>query len=283
MAGTTLSPGGTTGFNFEYWQRTAEETTYQKMVFIPTIDEGDRPYNLLHIRKHARVTGSTLGQSADGTGLTYLNIIGTPVTVTPVGSVVPVAWSENEDAQLDLNLDAEARGNIEQSLAELTDTNALANVSSLTQSISQSSIDGPMIRVALGRLIGNTNGMVMPGENSTIYLIISHTQYPNIMNIPEFTSALVRGDDENPHVKGIWGKGNGVKLLVTTVVSEDANGWHNCMYIPSAFVIGWNVRSRLKRQDLELTNRLILYNNVGSNVKHDLRAIDLRSTVNALQ
>ena len=78
-----LTPSGTTGFNIQKWQRTAEEATYQKMKFIPTIEEGDRLYHTLNIRKHARVSSTSLAQSAEGDSLTSSNIIGTPVTLTP--------------------------------------------------------------------------------------------------------------------------------------------------------------------------------------------------------
>jgi hypothetical protein len=284
MAGTVLVPGTQTGWTIEKWQRTLEDATYQKMEFIPVIDEGDRPLNLLHIRKHARVTGATLGQTSDGTGLTYVNPIGTPVTVTPVGSVVPIAWSENYDAQTDFNFDDETRGDAEKSLAELTETNALANVASLTQIMSQAGVDAAMLRQGLGRLAGNTNGMAMPGGTGqpTTYGIFSHTQYPNLASITEVNAAQLRGDSENPYVRGIWAKGFGFVLLLSTVITNDAGGWENCLFIPSAFVIAWNVRSRMKRQDFELQNRLILYNNVGSAVKHDLRAIAMRTTASAL-
>lgn len=277
-----LTPGTTTGWNIQKWQRTVEGATYQKMVFIPVIDESDRLYGQLNIRKHARVTGSTLGQSADGTGLSYSTIIASAATLTPVGSYVGVAWSENEDAQLDLNLDAEAQSNIEQALAELTETNALANVASLTQIMSQADVDGPMLRQAYGRLMGNTNGVASPGQAPQVYGVFSHTQYPNLGAIPEFNQAEVRGDSENPYVKGIWTRGGGIMLVLSTVVTVDAGGWENCLFIPSAFAISWNVRTRIKRLDDELINRIICYNNVGSGIKHDLRAVAVRTTNNAL-
>ena len=277
-----LVPGTHTGWNIEKWQKVAESATYQKMVMVPVIDEGDRPYGLLHIRKHARVSSSVLSQTAEGSGLTYSTIIGTPITVTPAGNYVAAAWSENEDAQIDLNLDDEARGNIEQALAESTDQSVLTNIQSLTEIMSQASVDAPMLRKGLGRLIGNTNGVVMPDGKPKIYGIFSHTQYPNLVNIPEVNNAEMRGDSENPYVKGIWVKGFGFLLLMTTVVANDANGWHNSLFIPSAFVVAWNVRSRLKRQDDELVNRIILYNNLGSAIKHNLRALALRTTASGL-
>jgi|SRR3990172_7676184 len=279
-----LTPGGTTGWNLEKWQKTIEEATYQRMKFIPVIDEGDRPYNLLHVRKHARVAGSTLGQSATGASstLTFLTIIGTPITVTPVGSIVPVAWSENEASQIDVSLDADSAGNIEQALAELTESTALANVAALTTSISAPDVDGTLLRRAYGQLMGNTNGMAEPGGDMQVYGVFSHTQYPNLGTIPEFNQAEIRGDSENPYVKGIWTKGGGIMLLLSTVVFSDGTSWHNCLFIPSAYVIAWNTRSKLIRDRDALQSMVIAYNNVGSNVKNDLRAIDVRTTNNPL-
>lgn len=278
-----LTPSGTTGFNIEKWQRTIEPATYQKMVGIPLVDEGDRPYNLLHIRKKARVTATVLGQSADGTGLTPSNIIDTPITVTPAGNYIMVQWSENEDAQLDVNLDDETRNDIEQALAESTDASFFTNVSSGTNIMSQAGADGPGLRQAIGRLMGLTNGVAMPGQGRPmIHAIFSNTQYPNLQNIPEVNNAQMRGGSETPYVTGIWTTGSGFKLHYSTVVTQDANGWHNPIFIPSAFVWAWNVRSRLKRQDYELTNKVIVYNNAGGAVKHNSRFIDFRTTASAL-
>lgn len=278
-----LTPSGTTGFNRQTWADTIEAPTFQRMVAIPTFDEyPGRVLNTGNIRKAARTSGTTLAQNADGDSLTSQDITGTPVTLTPVGRYVYVSWSENEDAQVDANLDSESAGNIEQGLAETSDAAGLANVQSLTQIMSQASVDATMFRQAYGRLIGNMNGVALPGDGPTVYAIFHNTQYPNLMNIPEFTEAQVRGDSENPHVKGIWGKGNGVQLMLSTVVAQDANGWHNVLYVGSAFVVGWNLRTRTKRQDYLLNNRIIVYNNFATAVKHDLRAIAMRTTASAL-
>ena len=130
-----LTPGGTTVWNRQTWQDGgAEEATYQKMVMIPIIDDyGKKLTGIGNVRKHARVSSSVLGQSDPGTGLTASTIIGTPITITAAGNYVMAAWSENEDAQVDLDLDEEAAGNVEAALAEGSDTTVLANVQSLTQ------------------------------------------------------------------------------------------------------------------------------------------------------
>ena len=272
-----IVPGTHTGYNIQKWKRGVEGATYQKMKFIPTIDDEERLYGTLNIRKHARVSSTSLGQTDTGSGLNPSTLTGTPVTLTPAGNYLMVAWSENEEAQIDFSLDSEARGEVEQAMAESSDQSALANAASLTQFVSGGSIDAAMWREAVGKLMGNTNGVAEVGD-AKIRAVISHTQYPALCTIPEFNAADVRGDSENPYVKGIFMKAGGVFVILTTVVTQDANGWHQPMYIPSAFAISWNRKTSIKSQEFELTNKVIAYNNFGSGVKHDLRAIDLRTT-----
>ena len=283
VAGTPLVPGTQTGMTLAVVRRTVESGTYQRLKFIKIIEETERLYNQLTMRKYARVTGTTLGQTADGTGLTYLNIIGTPVTLTPIGSVVPVAWSANYQAQTDVSLDRGSSDQIEMALAELTEAAALANVTAGTEIMTMTGIDGPSIRQATARLQGNTNGVAEVGGNGPqMYGIFTHKQLPNLGNIPEYNNAEVRGDSETPYVKGVWMRGGGLMLVTTTVITNDANGDHNCVFIPSAFVISWNVRSEIRHQDVEMQNRAIAYNNVGSGILHNARLLDVRTTTSAL-
>lgn len=277
-----LTPGGTTGFNREVWMDTIEDPTYQRTELLNTIRVfPGKILNLGHVRKAARATGTVLGQSADGNSLTASDITGTPVTITPVGRYIKVEWSKNEDAQVEVDLNAEAAGNIEQGMAETLDQAGLANSTSLTQSYSQASMDAALWRQAVGKLMSNTNGEYMPGEAPIIRAIFSPTQYPNIMAIPEFNNADVRGDSENPRVKGIFTKGGGVNVRFSTVVTQDANGWHNPLYVEDTFIVGWNERTNAFSEQTELLKRIVVYANMGVTVLHDLRGIDLRTTVSA--
>jgi hypothetical protein len=282
MAGTVLVPGTQTGWNLETWERTFEVATYQKMVFIPVIDEAMRPYNLGHIRRATRVSGATVSSTSDGTGLTYVNPVGTVVTMTPVASTVPIAWSEPFDSRTETNVDSQASTASEGALAETTETAALLNIVSGTQIMSQASVDATMLRQGMGRLAMNTNGTFAAGEGQTIYGIFSFTQQAALMAIPEVNSAEKRGDSENPYIRGIWTRGLGFVLLMSTVIAQDANGWHNGLFVPSAFAIAWNVRTLVKRQDIELQNRLIGFNDVATALKNDLRLIQLITTATSL-
>lgn len=274
-----LTPGGAGAhFNFEVWDSGVETGTYQKQLFISRVDEMVRPYSKGHVRKHARLLVNTFGASDVGTGLLYQNPVGVEITLTPAGNYVALAWSENEDAMTEVPLDADLADQMEMALAEGTDQSVLANVPALTnfRGGSGTNYDAAIHRNALALIQRNTNGWVIAGQ-TTIYGILDVAQYPHLMNIPEFTNAEIRGDAENPQVKGIWSKGGGVMMMLTTVCTEDGNGVHGCLWVPSAFVVGWNVRTRTKRQDLELQNRLILFNNLGSTIKHDARAVGLRT------
>jgi len=281
-----ITPTGTTGFNRSSWQDSIEGATYQRQEFVPTIDEySGKLLNLGNVRKYARATASTLAQDGDGDGLTPVNIAGTPVTVTPAGRFIQVEWSANEKAQIDFDLANGGGAEIEQGLAEAVDQAALANIVSGTNVMSQAGVDAAMWRQAVGRLMGNTNGAFAPGEGGEARMIrgiFSHTQYPNIMAIEEFTHATVRGDSENPQVKGIFTKGGGINVRFTTVVTQDGSGWHNAVYVKSAFVIAWNQRTTSFEEQTELLFRINVFNNFGSAVKHDSRFVALRTTASGL-
>jgi hypothetical protein len=281
---TTLVPGTHTGLDFNAYQRRVEPATYQMMEFIPSIEEGDRPYNQLTVDKWTRVSSTELTQTTGGDteDLTYAVIIGTPITVTTLGHYVAIAWSQNMEAQTRASLE-EAKDDMIRALAEGTDTTALEAVSGGTQNMSQADALAANLRQGIGRLAGNTNGMAMPGNDKpVIHGIFTHKQYPNLVAIPEVNSAEMRGDSENPFVKGVWVKGFGFVLHLTTVIENDANGDHNCLYIPSAFVVAWNQKSFARQEINALEHHLIIYNNVGTAIKHDERLIDFRTTASAL-
>lgn len=273
-----LTPGSNNIANMEVWVDTVEDGTYQKQIFIPRCDEIKRPYAKAHIRKYARMAAVSLASTAVGTGLTYQDPKGTEVTLTPAGVYVATAFSANEDAQSDIPFDSDLANESERSLAEANDETVLANVSSLTEFRGNSVDDAnaALIRNAAALLQENTNGMVVLGE-TTVYALLDSSQYGPAMSIPEFTSAQLRGDSENPNVSGRWIKGGGVTLAFSTVVTVDGNGANGVMWIPAAFAVGWNKRSQIKRQEIELQHRIILFNNFGSTVKHNLRAVALRT------
>jgi len=281
LSGTPLVPGTHTNWDYNVFKRGLEAATYQDLKLIPVVDEAMRLYNQLTIRKAARVTGTTLSATSDGTGLTYLNIVGTPVSITPVHSVVPIAYSAGMQAQQDFDISRENAAGITASLAELTEASVMANFQTATQFISDTDATPTLVRQASARLFANTNGNFGPGTDKPFYGFFSQTQLPNLQAMPEVNSAEMRGDSENPYVRGIWVKGFGFVLNISTVVPQDGNGWHNALLVPSALVTSWNLRSTVKELDQELATMSIAHNNMGSGVLHDARILVMRTTNDA--
>jgi hypothetical protein len=279
-----LTPANTTQFNRQVWLDTIEQPTFQGTELLNTIRRfPGRILNQANIRKYGRVLGTVLAQNAEGTGLTGSDPTGTPVTITPVGRYVKCEWSENERAQVDVNLSNGLAPLMERGLSETLDQAGLAAVTSLTQIMSQAAVDAPFWRQAVGRLMTNTNGEYGPGKgDAMIRAIFTTTQYPAVMGIDEFTHADVRGDGENPNVKGIFTKGGGINARFSTVVTQDANGWHCPLYVEDTFIAGWNAEIHSFEEQTELLFRIILSANMGVSVLHDARGIDMRFTASQL-
>ncbi|MGQ0721018.1 MAG: hypothetical protein ACT4PE_05520 [Candidatus Eiseniibacteriota bacterium] len=273
-----LTPGSN-HVNYEVFSRTVESATYQKQQLIPRFKDVGRPYSKLTINKWARVSSTALAAGNHGTGLTYQDPVATPPTLDPAGIYVALAFSQNEAAENPYDLDSELSDEATRALAEGNDTNAALQFPALTQFRGNATDDvtSALLRNAQALLTRNSNGMIAPGAGMEIYLVLDASQYPAVMSIEEYANAEARGDGENPYVKGVWSKGGGHNLLFSTVLSTDVDGTHGALWVKEALGVGWNVRSMVKKQSLELQERCILFNHLGTTVIHDLRAVAIRT------
>jgi hypothetical protein len=284
MAGTIIVPGTQTGWNITTYRKKAAPATYQEMVFIPMVEDyGMKPGTVGTVPKAARVASAVLAQTDTGETLTFSNMVDTAATLTAAGNYIAIEWSDNEDVQtINFKINTLASGEVTRAMGEGSDTIALQNVASLTNTMSQAGVDGTGHRQALGRLGQNTNGMAGPGKEQ-VYAVYSYTQLPNLGNIPEYNNAEIRGDSENPYVKGVWMRGGGVVLALSTAVYQDANGWHNPYFIREAFQVAWNTeKARVEEQRFNLATKVLCYNNFASGIVHNARALDFRTTASAL-
>lgn len=279
-SGSIVEPNGTTGFNRTAYAAGYERALYQRTILVNYVEEGERLMGGMVIRKAQRVAAATLAQSSDGTGIVYVNPVGTPVTVNPVGLIVPIGWSRNQQAQVDINMERLAGDSSADALSELVETNTAANFTSGTQVISNAIADAATLRAAQSLLTGNTNGggLADPNRANRIYGFFSNTQMAPLMSIPEVNSAEMRGDSENPYVTGLWVKGFGMVLNISTVVALNANGYHNAVFLAQALTVRWNERPSAEQQTYEYRKGYYGYCNVGSAVVHDLRMVVVRTT-----
>lgn len=280
-SGTILSPQGTTGLNRTNYDAKFFRTTYQRKIFIPIIENAERLYGGNVLRKEARVAAAALAQGSDGTGVNYVNPVGSPVTVSPGGYVVPIAWSRNEDAQVDFEMYRIAADAASDSMAEGLESVAFALIQSATQVITNPNLDATTLRTAVALLDKNTNGVSGPspdGGGKTIYGLFSSTQRVALQNIPEVNSAEARGDSENPYVKGVWVRGFGIMANLSTVVAQDANGYHNAVCLAEAFTWRWNERTNISRQEYEYRKGAYAFANAGGALVYDNRVVAIRTT-----
>lgn len=278
-----LSLGGTGAhFNYEVWEDSFHGATYQELLALARFYDLKRPYSKNHTRNAARLLGNSMASTDVGTGLLYQNPVGPEVTTTPAANYVATAWAYGEAMSTDVPLDQDLATEMQKALAEASETSACAQFAALSQNRGAAGTDIVVgsWRNALGLLTQNTNGAFSPGQ-SEIYGILDASQYNAVMSIPEFTHADIRGDGENPQVRGIWSKGGGAMLMLSTALTTDPNGTHGCIWVRSAFGVAWNDRSTVLRQRLEAQNRLICLNNFGTSILHDLRAVGI-STGNVI-
>lgn len=261
----------------EVWQKGIEAAVYEEAMFFPEITEADRLYNKLHIRKIDRFAGQTLASTAgnDGTGLSYGVATDTEVTITPVANYVAVAMSRNQIKQMNVDARNEFKDSVNKALAQQIDVYANSTlVPYLTTNVmgdASTAMDRALTLNLLYTIRKNARSAVQPGV-SDIKFIVWPNQGPAFMSIPEFTAANLRGDGENPNVKGIVFKALGLEYIVSGNLATSAGAICNPMFVKSAFAISWNERPTVMEQEFELQNRIIAYANYGVATKWEDRA-----------
>lgn len=284
--GTTGTSGGS--LDLETWMRTIEHPISEKAVFWPLCDKGDRPYSAEYVRKWDKYTSNTLTDGAAATyaiasALTWNAGNTSRVTITPAGIYCAVGYTENQKQYVEADLDGGIRTGIEDCLAEGADAACLATVPSLTAVYGGSTthISASALRTLGAALDVNSNGGARTGEGM-VYGVFSPAAKPGLLAIPEVANADYRGDSENPNVRGTVVKAMGLTLRYTNAVYDaGGNGAEGVIFIPSAFVVAWNQRPTVIKQQDGLEHELIGYMNLGSAIKWDDRAYCVR-TVNSV-
>lgn len=266
----------------EVWQKNIEAAVYEEAQLLPLIKERDRLYNKLHVRTFGQFSAQSLGSTADGTGVTYGVATTYDKTATPVANYVAVNLSRSQIKQMnvDVSQSNDFKDAMNKALAQKIDqTVHISTVAAVTTNVvgdAATTMDRATVLNLLYTIRKNARSAVQPGK-SDIKFIVWPLQGPSFMSIPEFTAANLRGDSENPNVKGIIFNAMGLEYIVSGNCYSDANGVHNGMFVDSAFSLSWNERPTVFSQDFELASRIYAYANYGSGIVWDDRAGDLRT------
>jgi hypothetical protein len=286
MAIGGYTPGASTGtgrnLNFSTWLKTFFLPAHEKMVFIPRIKEGGKPYALATMRTFDRFASTALTSTTISTNANLTWQAGTPsaATLTPAGYYIAVAYDDQMKDAVELDLNAPIRKSIESCAAEACDTVALAVASSLTNVVGDASthVDLALLRGSIAQLRINSYGSV-DVRDGALQGVFDPCTEPDLLSIPEMTQANYRGDGENPLVKGFASKGSGINWNYSTAVYAPAGGSHNVIFDPEAFLIMWNTHPTTEKQRDGLANLLISYSNFGIAVARNEKAICLKSLV----
>lgn len=270
-----------TGRNIVYqsWANTIEVPAYEKMTMIPTLDEGGRPYGTANIRYWDTLTATTVLSTA-GTGtahdLTHLTMnTGTPsvLTYTTTKVYCVVGYNDDEQDAVEVGLDGGIRQNIEQCMADGCDGIITALASNLTNGYGDNATQGSVEDcklLAWQMRIGSA--AVLIGDR-TIHACLHPGAGNGLTKSSDWTNAEIRGDSENPVVRGVFLKANGILFRFTTKMpTANGNGGEGAIYVPEAFAVGWNQKPTMEKQRSGLATFHIGSANLGGRVKWDSRA-----------
>lgn len=273
------APGGT-GANFteNTWSETIQSAVYEKSRFLQnTIDYG-KGLAQKTVRKMGAAAGATVLSTSDGTDMTFLTMNPTTAVMTPAWMFVGHQYPDSLPWTMGPNIDRAAAENAENALTAYIENQFLGDVPSLTSYVGSGvyNVDAPGFRGAVASLSNAAKGEAEPGVSS-IYALLGALQHDDAMSIPEFTHADQRGDGQNPNVTGMIGKGNGVRLMFSTLLSSDGNGLHGVLWVPSAFGHFFNSRVKGEKQRYKKTTYVMADCHFAHNIIHNARAVGIRT------
>jgi hypothetical protein len=277
------TPGSTgTNLKVQDWLATIEVPAYEKMVFIPTLDDVGRPYSQKNLRFWDTLATTTLGTTTvpNNGALTFSSGTPTTLALTPSAIYIAVAYGPNQQDQVEVDMGGGVRSNIEAAMAEGCDAIVTAAISNLTAGIGDAAATltaGDLHKLVTQLRIASP--AVMVGD-STIHACLHPGAIESLLDQQTLMNAEIRGDAENPQVRGIFAKASGLLFRFTTKVpTANGNGGEGAVYSPDAFAVGWNSRPRVEQSKDGLASIYIGYANLGGRVKWDSRARYCRTVV----
>lgn len=289
VTGSFYTPSGTSpkagaALVNQVWQTDIERTLCEDAEFWPKLVERDRPYDQLNIRKIGRFGATnSLAETAsadDGTGLTYVVAADTNITLAPINRYVAIAISRHQMSQMNVDPKGPFRTSAEEALNEQIDVVCLQDAASLATNVTGGSsavVDKPGLLNILEKLRASARSAITLGKTK-LWFIITPGQFGDLMTVPELTAANLRGDSQDPNVRGMVLNGLGLNYQVSGNVYTSGGSAYNPIFVPEAFGIAWNEKPVAMAQEFELQYRIILYANFAHNIVWDDRAALYQTT-----
>lgn len=237
--------------------------------------------DVLNISKLPSVSASTLASSATGITLTSTDPTALNVTVAPTFAYAAIYFPQN--TLTDLLREASLRKAFRTQLAAALATKIDVDGGTLAASVSGTAggaaehLTKPTMLDAMGTLAANVKNLWQPGKKN-MHLCFHPGEIKYVLSIPEITAANVRGDAQNPNVKGFVWDAWGMNLAESGNVYSSAGVNHNLLHVPEAFAIAYNQRPKfLETQFDELQVRMITFTSYGVVEVFDEYALDFQT------
>lgn len=250
------------------WGTDIKRKAYEEPVFAKDVStlptDGGKVGDRMYVRILPIITAITpTGSSEMGPeSLTWHTGTVTRVQADPTGRYTAVELPITLTAKLDDAEDeATRRGYRDQmsgSINEAMDANGLSLAGSLGTTLGPSNLDKTVLTSALATLRQNAKEHVKNG--SMLRFKYHPSQHDNLLTIAEIANAELRGDSENPNVKGFVIKAWGMTFEETGSIYETGGNKYNVLFADSAFGKAFNYEPNvLAPQEAGLTTRFVAY------------------------
>jgi hypothetical protein len=160
------------------------------------------------------------------------------------------------------------------------DQQAAALVPSLSTNVVGSGavdVSKTLLLSGLGKLIAGAKEFYVWGETKA-YLCVYSLQADDLLAIPEITAADIRGDSQNPNVKGrVWTAWN-LEVSESGNISTSGGAAHNLLHIPQSHALAYNEEPTfLAPQNSGLALIQLCYTEYGVGEVWDEYAVDVQT------
>jgi hypothetical protein len=239
--------------------------------------------NQLNLRKVGTATAQTLAAGGSGLSLNYNTFGDEVVALTPTfdysGVEVPLHTLSRIDSEEGLK--TAYKNQLLASLGTALDVAGGALANGLSTNVSGgggSSFDQALFLDAWNKLVVSAKDMFKVGVTKA-NLVLYNKQAKNLINVPGFTQAQIRGDGVSPMVRG-W-----VNDVMNCNIFESGNVYtaggvaHSPLFLPMAFAKAFNLRATLlDPQPVEAVIRFIAVQERGVVEYFDEYAADIQTT-----
>lgn len=285
MAGS-ITPGGSSGTNAikQRWDAVFHNAATEEMQIGQDFNEPSGVTEVgsqLNIRVMPKRTANTYAGTGTGVSLTYDDTAIASVNGTPTFKMVAVRPTDvfysrlgKEDSP---KYEAAERKQCLLAIDEAVDQLCGAQGSGFSTLKGPGNLDKATLLDAQGTLATNAQSHVVLGQ-TPMHLKIHPTQIKYLHNIAEIMNAELRGDSENPNVKGVIVKAWGMTINETGNVQYTGGYYYNMLFAKTAQVLAWNMKPKVKpSQDFEATKLIIVEADACPVEVFDLDGLAIRS------